>query len=117
MDSKWLARGGAIAFVAVVITITALEMRDAPRGGEPAFSDPAVTERADPLAAELVRCQSIGQAGASDGACLRAWAENRRRFLAPGGRPAAAIVPVENAAADLDSNAAAPAAAINDQVR
>jgi len=30
-------------------------------------------------------------AAAGDSACLRAWAENRRRFLAPGARPEAAI--------------------------
>ena len=51
----------------------------------------AETTATDPLLIELRRCQSIGAAGASDSDCLRAWAENRRRFLAPGARPAARI--------------------------
>ncbi len=92
MDTKLLARIGAIAFVALAITVTAITMRDAPEAaphddvaGAP---DSAAT---DPLAAALLRCQSIGQAGASDAACLRAWAENRRRFLAPGSRPEARL--------------------------
>ena len=29
----------------------------------------------------------FGEAGSRDPACLRAWAENRNRFLAPGARP------------------------------
>ena len=62
VDSKLLARIGAIVFVAIAITMTAIEMSRPP---EPA--------------------------GASDPDCLRAWAENRRRFLAPGARPAARI--------------------------
>ena len=44
---------------------------------------------ADPLQAEFARCQGLGEAGAHDPACLAAWAENRRRFLAPDRRPAA----------------------------
>src|SRR3546814_11294166 len=42
----------------------------------------------DPLRDELIRCQALGEAGPRDPACLRAWAENRNRFLAPGARPA-----------------------------
>ncbi len=49
------------------------------------------TTLGNPLLIELRRCQSIGAAGASDPDCLRAWGENRRRFLAPGARPAARI--------------------------
>ena len=100
MDGKWLARRGAIAFVAVAITMTAFEMRDAPHHSDAVETNETVAELADPLRAELIRCQAIGQAGASDGACLRAWAENRRRFLAPGARPIGAIasppIPVTN---------------------
>ncbi len=43
----------------------------------------------DPLQAEFARCQGLGEAGAHDPACLAAWAENRRRFLAPDRRPVA----------------------------
>ena len=91
VDSKLLARIGAIVFVAIAITMTAIEMSRPP---EPAHEVPAVVAEAsatDPLLIELRRCQSLGAAGASDSDCLRVWAENRRRFLAPGARPAARI--------------------------
>ena len=92
MDTKLLARIGAVIFIAIAITMTAIEMsRPAKpvREGPAAVADTSAT--ADPLLIELRRCQSIGAAGASDPRCLRAWAENRRRFLAPGSRPAARI--------------------------
>lgn len=86
MEVKTIARIGALAFAAVAITMTAIEMR----AGHQTSLDPipAAVSRPgnDPLLGEMLRCQSMGQAAASDEACLRAWAENRRRFLAPGGR-------------------------------
>ena len=91
MDGKLLARIGAIVFVAVAITATAMEMtrkQDAPepwRVARPQANIP------DPLRDELFRCQALGEAGPRDPSCLRAWAENRQRFLAPGARPAARI--------------------------
>lgn len=93
MRTSTIARMGAVAFVATVVTITALDMREAPAGS--AASAPVVKAeaQADPLRAALARCQSIGMAAAQDGACLRAWAENRHRFLAPGARPQAMIEP------------------------
>jgi conjugative transfer region protein TrbK len=87
VDTKLLARIGAIIFVAIAITMTAIQLRETPKAG----ADPELVmidePDADPLRAEVVRCSRIGEAGASDPACLRAWAENRRRFLAPGARP------------------------------
>lgn len=98
MDTKLLARIGAVIFIAIAITMTAIEMSRAP---EPAREAPAVVANpsatTDPLLIELRRCQSLGQAGASDPDCLRAWAENRRRFLAPGARPAARIADTASA--------------------
>ena len=91
MHSKLLARIGAVIFIAIAITMTAIEMSRAPeppRAGPAAIADVSAIH---PLLIELRRCQSIGAAGASDPDCLRAWAENRRRFLAPGARPAARI--------------------------
>ncbi|EHK54311.1 putative entry exclusion protein TrbK-alt [Allomesorhizobium alhagi] len=97
MDGKVLARIGAIVFVAVAITATAIEMS---RKEEPAegltSSRPAATST-DPLRDELIRCQSLGEAGPRDSACLRAWAENRDRFLAPGARPAERVPDVPTA--------------------
>ena len=88
METKWFARAGAGLFVAIVVTVSAIEMGGAAHQVAPSERRIAVRPDSDPLRGELLRCQSIGQAGASDPACLRAWAENRRRFLAPGARPA-----------------------------
>ena len=85
MDGKTLARIGAVVFVAIAVTATAIEMtRKDDRQNSPVTQARAVTER-DPLAAELARCSGMGEAGARDPSCLKIWAENRRRFL---GEPA-----------------------------
>ena len=84
MDSKLLARIGAVAFVAVAITATVIELTRKEERPEAAMPRPAQTGAADPLRDELFRCQSLGEAGPRDPACLRAWAESRRRFLTPG---------------------------------
>ena len=110
MDTKLLARIGAIAFVAVAITLTAIQMRGAKKAvsEDAATPAPATEVDADPRRDELIRCQSIGQAGASDTGCLRAWAENRRRFLALGAGPKAGLPdPAEAAVVAAQAQAAA----------
>lgn len=90
MDGKTLARIGAVVFVAIAVTATAIEMtRKDDRQNSPATQARAVTER-DPLGAELARCSGMGEAGARDPSCLKTWAENRRRFL---GEPAPTPAP------------------------
>jgi conjugative transfer region protein TrbK len=79
METKTIARIGAVAFVSVVVTATALQMRDTPP--PPTEIITLDEEGVDPLAAELRRCQLLGAAGANDALCLRAWAENRSRFF------------------------------------
>jgi conjugative transfer region protein TrbK len=83
VDSKTLARIGAIAFVAVAITATVIELskEERPKAAPP--RPPAQAGATDPLREELFRCQSLGEADPRDPACLRAWAESRRRFLTP----------------------------------
>ncbi len=80
------ARAAAMAFVLVVIAATAIQFWHADH--KPAESSPALPAAvdADPLRAELARCQVLGEAGAHDAGCLRAWAENRHRFLGGGTR-------------------------------
>lgn len=81
MDHKLLARIGAIAFVAIAITMIAIEMSRAPeqpRAERVSEAEPAGT---DPLLDELRRCQALGATGSEDRDCLAAWAENRRRFF------------------------------------
>ncbi|MFA5685696.1 MAG: putative entry exclusion protein TrbK-alt [Lysobacteraceae bacterium] len=80
MDGKMLARLGAVVFVAIAVTATALDMA---RKDEPSAppSAPAFQPPADPLRETLRRCQQLGESAASDAECLRVWAETRDRFL------------------------------------
>lgn len=91
MEGRTLARIGAIVFIAVAITATAVEMtrkEDAPP--VPVVVTVSAAP-ADPLRVALERCQFLGEAAAHDPACLRTWAENRARFL--GLDPAKAVPP------------------------
>ena len=89
MDSKMLARLGAVIFVAVAITAAVVEMTrkdEAPSGPSARIVEPA----RDPLREGQRRCQQLGRQAASDAECLRVWAETRDRFL---GRPIAPVSP------------------------
>ena len=106
-----LARAGALAFALVAILATAIEFGREEEASPPLPHAPGAA--ADPLRGELVRCQLLSEAGIRDTACLRAWAENRRRFMAPGARvlerlPAAAL----SSAEDLMRKQAPPSAVI-----
>lgn len=83
MDGKMLARLGAVVFVALAVTATAIELTR--KEDRPSASSPGRTEtaNADPLRGALIRCRELSEAGPRDPACQRIWAENRRRFLAP----------------------------------
>jgi conjugative transfer region protein TrbK len=80
MDTKLFVRIGAVGFVAVAITMTALQLRE-----EPIRVGPDVIEvtdpKSDPLPAQLRLCNAMGAAAAHDPICRAAWAEKRRRFL------------------------------------
>jgi conjugative transfer region protein TrbK len=84
-----LARLGAVVFVAIALTVTAIDMA---RKDEPSAPPPASSFQppADPLRESLRRCQQLGEAAASDADCLAAWAESRDRFL---GRTPATAAP------------------------
>ena len=88
MDGKMLARLGAIVFVAVAVTATAIEMtrkEEAPASSPVRLQQPA----SDPLREGQRRCQKLGQQAANDADCLRVWAETRDRFLGPQPAPTA----------------------------
>jgi len=108
MQTKWFVRAGAGLFVAIVATVSVLEMGEGSRQVAPARGDASIGTAADPLRAELLHCQAIGQAGASNAACLRAWAENRRRFLAPVGRSEASPPSAARSATAAIRDAAGP---------
>lgn len=83
MDGKLLARVGAVVFVALAITATVSQLS---RKDElPLYRSVAATTETgkDSLKIELRRCQELGEDGTRDPACLRAWADNRDRFLKP----------------------------------
>ncbi|AZI35837.1 hypothetical protein NT2_10_00290 [Caenibius tardaugens NBRC 16725] len=91
MDGKMLARLGAIIFVAVAVTATAIEMT---RKEDASVSPPARVQQPaeDPLREGQRRCQQLGQAAASNPECLALWAETRDRFL--GHAPASSVAPL-----------------------
>ena len=80
MHGTFLVRLGAIAFVAVILTLAAIELA---RRDEAPASPPAHVARpaSDPLRGEQRRCQQLGQKAAGDAVCLRVWAETRDSFL------------------------------------
>lgn len=79
MNGKLAARIGAVAFVAVAITMAALELRQ-----PAALPTPEIVtvpdERGD-AAATLAYCSEIGLEAAEVDICAEAWAAERRRFL------------------------------------
>ena len=81
MDTKTLARIGAVIFVAFAITAAAIDATRKPEHVATFGTAPVVAASADPLASELARCGSLGEAGERDAGCLAAWTKNRRRFL------------------------------------
>jgi conjugative transfer region protein TrbK len=88
LDRPKVRRVIAIVTVGTVLSgiaavVVGLDGEDAPPRARPAVSRPV-----DPLRAELLRCNGLGQAALDDAACRSAWAENRRRFFSPGKRGA-----------------------------
>lgn len=113
MQTKTVVRIGAVAFVAVAITASAMQVRMSPGRVEQDLTVASMSAKADPLRAELERCQSLGAAGADDHECLRAWAENRRRFLAPGARPEQALPTMNAATGEADPGTGSSARSVN----
>lgn len=93
MDGKTLARIGAIGLVAVAILTTAIELNRKHVSSGASATDRGLVMLPDQLDDELLRCSMIGEAGTRDTGCLKAWAENRRRFLGQRSPPSSASVP------------------------
>lgn len=116
MNGKMFARLGAVVFVAVAITATAIELTRKEEAPVSSSARPTESVLVDPLRDELIRCQFLGEAGTRDAACLRAWAQNRERFLAPGARPAERL-PESPQAPRPTASSAATAPAEDDPIR
>lgn len=100
MDGKTLARIGAVAFVALAITATAIELSRKDDRSEAYAPSPQPVSGRNPLDVELARCSGLGEVGARDTACLKAWAQNRRRFLGQESTPSTSDAPVASMATD-----------------
>ena len=81
MDGKMLARLGAVVFVAIAITATAIEMTRKEEALAPTTTRQLQPPTPDPLRAGQRRCQQLGEAATRDPECLSIWAESRDRFL------------------------------------
>lgn len=88
MDGKLFARLGAIVFIAVAITATAIELSRKEEEPADQVLRPVQDTPADPLREAQRRCQLLGEAAARDTECLRTWAETRDRFLGVAPAPA-----------------------------
>ena len=95
MDSKLFARIGAGAFVAIAITLAALELREEP-APPPSAAIAAPDESEDGAKATLAYCAGLGLEAASVDLCAAAWAAERRRFLGQAERDAADVPPGNN---------------------
>lgn len=102
MDTKLLARLGAGAFVAIALTMTALQLREEPVRTVPEINT-VIDGEGDPLAAMLRDGAAMGERALEVPACRAAWAENRRRFLGVKGE-ASNSVTTENAAIAAPAN-------------
>lgn len=97
MDTKLFARVGAVAFVAIALTMTALTLREGPEAAAP--DTITVWEPdGDPLPAQLKACNAMGELALSSPDCRAAWTEKRRRFLGVSGDNAVADAPASNPA-------------------
>jgi conjugative transfer region protein TrbK len=89
MDTKLFARVGAVVFVAIALTMTALTLREGPESAAP--DTITVWEPdGDPLPAQLKACNEMGEVALSSPDCRAAWAEKRRQFLGASGDDAVA---------------------------
>jgi len=80
MDMRLFARIGAIGFVAMALTMTALQLREEPKP-VPVEVITMFEPDGDPLPAQLRACAQMGEPALSSSNCRSAWAEKRRRFL------------------------------------
>ena len=103
MDTKLFARIGAGAFVAIALTMSALQLRE--ERPDPLPEVITVFEPdGDPLPGQLRACAAMGELALSSPDCRAAWAEKRRRFL---GQADDASTPASDPA-DQASETAAP---------
>ncbi|MBM3927545.1 MAG: conjugal transfer protein TrbK [Sphingomonadales bacterium] len=80
MEGKTLVRIGAAAFAGIAVTAAAIEATREEKPMVPVTVEVS-TAPPDPMREALARCRFMGEAATSDAMCLKAWADNRARFL------------------------------------
>ncbi|OCC05408.1 conjugal transfer protein TrbK [Labrys sp. WJW] len=86
MDGKTFARLGAIVFVAVALTVMAIELIG--KQDEPLTSPVRLLPSGGDLLREgQRRCQQLGQKAVEDAECPRVWSQTRDRFLGRTSQP------------------------------
>jgi len=114
MDGKMLARIGAVVFIGVAITATAIEMTRPPQEPEVRTLRPDIDAQTAPSRPMLRRCRDMGEAATHDPVCLKAWAQNRDRFLKQGSEISSPATDAPSSSATLFP--AAPAS-VEDPIR
>ena len=109
MDTKLFARVGAVAFVAIALTMTALTLREGPEAVRPETITVWEPD-GDPLAAQLKACNAMGELALSSPDCRAAWTEKRRRFLGTSGDNVVADGPPIETVDDIAPVVSAPTA-------
>jgi conjugative transfer region protein TrbK len=109
MDTKLFARIGAVAFVAIALTMTALTLREGPEATRPEMITVWEPD-GDPLPAQLKACNEIGELALSSPVCRAAWTEKRRRFLGASGDNAVLNGQAIEPRNDIAPSASAPTA-------
>ena len=103
MDSKLFARIGGGAFVAIAITMAALELREEP-APPPSSAIAAADVSGDGAQATLTYCAGLGLEAASVDICTAAWAAERRRFLGQAEADAADTPPAADSSREPTRN-------------
>ncbi|WP_051334080.1 putative entry exclusion protein TrbK-alt [Mesorhizobium sp. WSM3224] len=79
MNLKIAARMMVVLGLCAAMVATFMALRG--NGSQDASSPRSARPGGEPATLELARCRAIGVAAATDPACRRAWAENRRHFF------------------------------------
>ena len=101
------ARLGAVVFVGVAITATAIELTRKDEEPEVRTLPLRPGVDVDALQRQLRGCRDMGEAAIRDPACLKLWAANRDRFLRQ--NPEAPQTPASGVPASTATIAPAPA--------
>jgi len=97
MDTKMLARLGAVVFIGFIIMATAIGLARRDDPSTVGALEPRMQTIVDPLRLQLRRCRDLGEAAIRDQRCPEIWSANRDRFLQQKSKPSADDLPAQQA--------------------